>query len=124
MARKKRVRWNSVAPSAEKKTKRPTADALGGAQQAGGREPVELLDPGPGLVADRGGEMDDGVDAAQRLASDPRVAEFDQVAERDPHLDPQAAELARVADQHADLVAALEQLRQQRLPNRPRCARD
>ena len=66
--------------------------------------------------------MDHGVDAAQRLAQDPRVAELDQVAERDPDLDPQAAELARVADQHPDLVAALEQPRHQRLPDGPRCS--
>ena len=57
---------------------------------------------------------------AQRLAHDARVAELDQVAERDPHLDPQPPELARVADQHPDLVAALEQLRHQRLPDGPR----
>ena len=39
--------------------------------------------------------------------------ELDQVAERDPHLDPQAAELARIAHEDPDVLAALEQLRDQ-----------
>ena len=72
------------------------------------------------LVADRRREVDHRVDAAQRLAEDPGIGEVGKVAERDPDLDPQPAELARVADQHADLVAALEQLRHQRLAHGPR----
>ena len=39
--------------------------------------------------------------------------ELDEVSERDPHLDPQPAELARVAHEDPHLVAALEQLRDQ-----------
>jgi hypothetical protein len=57
--------------------------------------------------------MDHGVDAAQGTADDPRVGELDQVAERDPDLDPQAPEPARIADQHPHFLAALEQLCQQ-----------
>ena len=87
---------------------------LGGAQQARGGEAVELLDRRTGLVADRGGEVDHGAHAAQRAADDPGVGELDQVAEHDPHLDPQTAESARIADQHAHLLVAVEQLRQQR----------
>ncbi len=70
------------------------------------------------LVADRGGEMDHGVDPAQRLADQARVRELGEVAENEPHLDPEPAEAARIADHHPDLVAALEQPRQQRPADR------
>ena len=111
LARKNRVRWNSVAPIAEKKTKRLDPRGLRGPQQARRPEAVDLLDPRPRLVADRRREVDHGVDPPQRLACDPRVRELAEVPERDPHLDPQAAELAGVAHEDPHLVAALEQLR-------------
>ena len=88
--------------------------ASDGVQQPRGREAVELLDRRR-LVADRRRQVDHGVHAPQRLASDSRVAEVGQVAERDPDLDPHSAESAGVADEHADVVAALEQARQERL---------
>ena len=50
---------------------------------------------------------------------DARVGEVDEVAERELNLDPQPSEPARVADQHPHLVAALEQLREERLAHRP-----
>ena len=90
------------------------AGPLGGPQQARGRQPVQLLDPCVGLVADRRREVDHGVRSAQRLALQMAVAEARQVAERDLDLDPMTAEPARVADQRPDVVAGLEQEREQR----------
>ena len=66
------------------------------------------------LVADRRREVDHGVDAAQRLARRCAVAEARQVAEGDLDVDAVPAEPARVADQGPDVVAGLEQQREQR----------
>ena len=108
LARKNRVRWNSVAPIAEKKTKRPTlVDSAARSRRAVPRPLISSTD-GLRLVADRGREVDHGVDPPQRLARDPRIAKLAEVTERDPHLDPQPAELAGIAHQHTDVVAALE----------------
>ena len=52
--------------------------------------------------------------SAQRLALQMAVAEARQVAERDLDLDPMTAEPTRVADQSPDVVAGLEQEREQR----------
>ena len=49
-----------------------------------------------------------------------RVGEIDEVAEDHSDLDPEPAEPTRVADQDAHVLAALEQLRQQRAAHRPR----
>ena len=46
------------------------AGPLGGAHEPERGHRVELLDRGPGLVADRGGEVDHGVHAAQRVAEE------------------------------------------------------
>ena len=59
------------------------AGALGGAQQTQGPESVHLLDAARRLIADRRGEVDHGVGAAERVAKRVRVAE---IAERE--LDP------------------------------------
>ena len=58
----------------------------------------------------------------KRLASDPRIGEVGQVAEREADLHPQPAQPPRIADQDADLLAALEQQRQERPAHRPRGA--
>ena len=76
---------------------------LGGPHHPPGRDAVELLDRRVRLVAERGGEVDDGAHAAQRVAEGARVG---QVAERDLHADPLGAEAARVADEAADRLAA------------------
>ena len=68
--------------------------------------------------------MDHGLDAAQCLAQDPRVGELDQVAERDPDLDAQPSEPARVADQDPHIVTAFEQPRNQSLADGSGCAGD
>ena len=68
------------------------ARCLGGAQQPRRGEPVELLDRCARLVADRGREVDHGVDAAQRLAHEVAGRQLAEVAERDLHVDPLAAE--------------------------------
>ena len=65
------------------------------------------------LVADRRRQVDDGVDAAQALAHRVRVGEIAEVPERDLHVDPPRPQPARVPDQAADVLAALQQQRQQ-----------
>ena len=81
---------------AEKKTKRSTPARSAARTQAQRGHRVQLLDRAARLVADRGGQVHDGVHAAQRVAERRRVG---QVAQRD--LDPHAlvAEAARVAHQ-------------------------
>ena len=108
------MRWNSLAPSAEKKTKRLDPGPLGRPQEACGGEPVQLLDPCVGLVADRRREVDHRVRSAQRLALEMAVAQAGQVAERDLHVDPMAAEAARIAHQRPHVVARLQQEWKQR----------
>ena len=97
-----RERWCGEAPSGDRKTKRSTPGGLGGAQQAPGGDAVDLLDRRLRLVALRGGEVDDGLDAAQGVAEGRRVAE---VAERDLHPHALRAEPPRVAHQAADRLA-------------------
>ena len=91
LARKKRVRWNSRRSQRREEDEALDPGPLGRPQQARGRQAVQLLDPGVGLVADRRREVDHGVGAAQRLALQMAVAEARQVAERDLDLDPMAA---------------------------------
>ena len=69
-----------------------------------------------GLVAHRAGEVDDGADAAQRVAEGGRIGE---VAERDLHPDPLGPEPARVAHEAAHRLAARGQAAQQRRADRP-----
>ena len=107
--RKKRVRWKLVAPRALKKTKRSHARALGRREQAMGAECGDLLDAPRRLIAHGGREMDHGVDAADRMAQAPRIAE---VGERELHAHALGPEATWIADQAADLVALVEQHRQ------------
>ena len=90
--------------------------ALGRAQQAPGGDAVDLLDRGVRLVALGGGEVHDGLDAAQRVAEGRRVAE---VAERDLHADPLRAQPAGVADEAAHRRPAVDEAPQQRGPDPP-----
>ena len=108
------MRWNSVAPSAEKKTKRSTPARSAARSSRAVASPFSSSIRRVGLVADRRREVDHRVDAAQRLALQMAVAEARQVAERDLHLDPLAAQPARVADQARTSSPRLEQQRQQR----------
>ena len=95
----------------------PDAGLLGRPQQPVGAERGHLLDPPRRLVADRRRQVDHGVGAADRVAQAPRVAE---VGERELHADPLGPEPPRIADQAADLVARVEQHRQQRRAHHPR----
>ena len=63
-----------------------------------------------GLVAHHRREVDDGVDAAQRMTEREVVAE---VAERDLHPDPVGAQPPRIADQAADRRTIVDQAAQQ-----------
>ena len=67
-----------------------------------------------GLVADRRREVDHRVRSAQRLTLKMAVAKAGQVPERDLHVDPMAAEAARIAHQRPHVVARLQQEREQR----------
>ena len=67
------------------------AHSLGGAQQPPGGEPVELLDRRPRLVARAAGQMDDRVDAAQRVAPARGIG---QIADRQLHPHPLRARAA------------------------------
>ena len=60
------------------------------------------------------------VRTAQRAPEHPRVGELAEVPQHDSHLDPQATELPRIADQNANLRLALKQLRQQGAADCPR----
>ena len=91
------------------------AGALGGPQQAPGGDAVDLLDRGAGLVALGGGQVDDGLDAAQGVPEGGRVAE---VAERDLHADALRAQAAGIADEAAHGLAAVDQARAA-APTRP-----
>ena len=76
--------------------------ALGRAHQPQRGHRVQLLDRGARLVADRRGQVDDGVHAAQRVPERRRVGE---VAERDLHAHARVAEPARIAHQAAHRLA-------------------
>ncbi len=110
-ARKKRVRWKLVAPSALKKTNRLDARLLGRAQQPVRAERGHLLDAARRLIANRGGQVDHRVGAADGVAEAARIAE---IGERELHANPLRTESARIANQAADLVARVEQPGQQR----------
>ena len=92
------MRWNSVAPSAEKKTKRSTPRALGRPQQPHRRQAVQLLDRGRGgwsrIVAARWITV-----STPRSACAQAGAELGEVAERDLHVDPLRPEPPRLAHQ-------------------------
>ena len=99
LARRKRVRLCALRRERREEHEALDARALGGLDHPPGRDAVELLDRPVGLVADRGGEVHHGADAAQGVAERRRVG---QVAEGD--LDPNAlgAEAARVAHEAAN----------------------
>ena len=71
---------------------------------------------GVGAVAQGGGEVDHGLDAAHRVAERAGVGE---IAERDLNADPLLAEAARISDQAADGRAAGRQPPQQGHSDRP-----
>ena len=89
----------------------PGARPLGRAQQAPGRERVELLDRRPGLVALGAGQVDHGPHAAQRVAERGRVGE---VAGGELHVHPLRPEPARIAHQAAHGLAARDEPPQHR----------
>jgi hypothetical protein len=72
-----------------------------------------------GLVADRRGEVDHGVGAAQGLALKVAIAESREVAERDLDVDSMTPEPPRVPRQGADVVAGAQQKGQKRPANGP-----
>ena len=92
------------------------AGALGGAQQAQRAEPIHFLDPARRLIADRRGEVDHRVGAAQRMAKRVRVAE---IAERELDPNPVRPEQARIAHEGAHGLSRLDQGGEQRLPTVP-----
>ena len=96
------------------------ADALGGAQQPPGGQPVELLDRRAGLIACPAREVHDRVHAAQRVAPRGRIGE---VADR--QLDPHALrpELPWVTNQTANRGTASHQSSHDRVAQQSRCAR-
>ena len=120
LARKKRVRWNWVAPIALKNEEALHPGPLGRAQQPHRRQPVQLLDRPARLVADRCGEVDHGVHAAHRVSHREWVG---QVPERDPDVDAVGAESPRLAHQRPYVVPGPEQQRQQLAADHPRRAR-
>jgi len=85
--------------------------ALGGAQQPPGREAVELLETGGGLVAPGAGQVDDRAHAAQRVAERAGVGE---VSERDLDAHPRGTEPAWIADEAADRLARRDARQQRR----------
>ncbi len=87
--------------------------ALGRLEQPDCGESVQLLDTVRRLVADRGGEMDHGVNAAHCLSQHVGIREFPQVAHRDLDVDPVGAEPSRFTNQAPDLMSVLEQAGQQ-----------
>src|ERR1700753_2248931 len=101
LARKKRVRWAAPASRALKKTKRRTPARSAACSRRTGARPLSSSGRGRGLVADRRRQVDDGVDAAQGLAHGVGIGEVAEIAERDLHVDPSRAELARVGAQAA-----------------------
>ena len=86
------------------------AGALGRLDQPPGGDAGQLLDRAVGLVADHRGQVDDGVDAAQRVAERQVVAE---IAERDLDPDALGPQPPRIADQAANRRAGGDQAAQQ-----------
>ena len=111
LARMKRVRLCADALWARRRRSAPRRPARRPAPCATWRRAFSSsIDP-PRLVADGGGEVDDGVDAAQRVAERRRVGE---VAERDLHAHALGPEPPRVAHQAAHRPPGGGQARQQR----------
>ena len=96
-------------PSAEKNTK-PSRARRSAARSRRNVASVELLDRRPRLIADRGRQVDDRVDAAQRVAKRGRVGE---VAQRDLHPHALIAEPARVAHEAAHRLPGERQAAEQ-----------
>ncbi len=121
----KRLRAKEPRPRARRRPDRAEEEeALGSrglciAQQAGRREPVELLDAAGRLVADRRSQVDHLARAADELPQRCRVG---QVPERD--LDPHAvrSQASRVPHEHAHGLSLGEQTPEQRRPDHPRRA--
>ena len=108
------MRWNSVAPSAEKKTKRSTPARSAARSRRAVARPFSSSTRAWGSSRIAAARWITVSRSAQRLALEVAVAEPRQVAERDLHLDPVAAQAARVADQRPHVVPGLEQQREQR----------
>jgi hypothetical protein len=64
-----------------------------------------------GLVADRRGQVDHGVGAAERLALKVAIAQPGQVAQGDLHVHAVAAQAPRVAHEGADVMSGAQQER-------------
>src|SRR5439155_5419476 len=90
--------------------------ALGRLDHPPRRDPVDLLDRASRLVADRGGEVHDGLNAAQGVAEGRGVRE---VAQGDLHAHSLGAQPPGIAHEAADLDAVAEQMRQQRGARQP-----
>ena len=105
-----------LAPSALKKMKRsaPARRAASTSRQVAIPESSSIEPCGWSRIA--AGEMDDDVDAAQRVAEGGGVGE---VAERDLDADPILAEPSRVADEAADRPLGGEQPPRSALPTSP-----
>ncbi len=56
---------------------------------------------------------------AKRLAAGPGVAHLPEIPQRDLHVDAVAPEAARITHEGADVLAPLNQERQERLAHRP-----
>ena len=95
-----------MAPSGAIHTKCLRADALGGAQEPPGGQPVELLDGRARLVAGAAGQVHDRLDAAQCVAPARGIG---QIADRQLHPDPFRPEPPGVTDQTPDGRAARDQ---------------
>ena len=93
--------------------------ALGRAQQPPGREPLDLLERRPGLVALGAGEVHDRAHAAQRVAKRTGVRE---VADRQLDAHALGAEAPRIAHQSADGLAPRGQAAQHGGPEQARGA--
>ena len=106
----KRARLWAEALCALKKTKWLDARLPRRLDHAPRRDAVELLDRAARLIADRGREMDDRVDPAQRVAKRRRVG---QVAQRDLHAHALGAQTPRIAHQAAHRLARCREPRQQ-----------
>ena len=106
LARKKRVRWNSLVPSAEKKTKRSTPACSAARSSRAVASPFNSSTFAAGWSRIAAARWITVPHAAQRLAANPRIAQLGEIAEGDAHVDAMAAEAARVAHQGAQRLAA------------------
>ena len=93
-----------------KEEKPRRARQTGLAQQPDRRDRVQLLDAPTGLIADRGREMHNRVDAPHGLADGERVGE---VAHRDLHSYAVGTQAPGVADEAPDVLTGSEQTLQQ-----------